>query len=347
MVIFGAGASYDSCSSYQIGNEADTTRVTSTRLPLANELFQHRDIFSGVLNGLPDVRPFVARLANGGGQQSVEEALQELWGETKYERRSRQFMALRYYIRDIIRLSEARWLERWRSRLNHNTLINDIRRMGAARKEDVLLVTFNYDALIESAVFDGHLQTMDEYVERSEFKLIKLHGSVFWYRSATVPEQVTGPQGIIARADDVTVHDDYHIDYNLRSDEKRVPAIAIPISNKQEFSCPQGHQKALTDRLGEVTSILTIGWRGMEQQFLALLKKHIRRTVRVVAVDFNLPRDGNKNARQTVNRLFEAGVPIAEAGYYSNGFSSFVERSLHKAFEGLAGYEEPTFLEPR
>lgn len=46
-----------------------------------------------------------------------------------------------------------------------------------------------------------------------------------------------------------------------------VPAIAIPVKDKRSFECPQTHITALQKAIRNTTSLVTIGWRGLEAQF--------------------------------------------------------------------------------
>jgi hypothetical protein len=53
------------------------------------------------------------------------------------------------------------------------------------------------------------------------------------------------------------------------------PALAIPVEKKNQFACPPEHLKALADVIPQVTKIITIGWRAMEEHFLAMLKNRL------------------------------------------------------------------------
>jgi hypothetical protein len=65
------------------------------------------------------------------------------------------------------------------------------------------------------------------------------------------------------------------------------PAIAVPMQTKQSFECPSAHCDELKVYLPRVKSILTIGWRGLENHFIAMLNRHLSglRSLLVVSKD--------------------------------------------------------------
>ena len=60
MVIFGAGASYDSADTFRPGTNIALDR--GPRPPLADELFQQRDFFDQWVRRYPECTPVVTRL---------------------------------------------------------------------------------------------------------------------------------------------------------------------------------------------------------------------------------------------------------------------------------------------
>ena len=74
---------------------------------------------------------------------------------------------------------------------NYSTLVNNIEQFRRS-DEPVILITFNYDTLIERALSltfgDFTFKEIQDYVRWPAYKLFKLHGSVNWgYPFSTTP----------------------------------------------------------------------------------------------------------------------------------------------------------------
>ncbi len=112
MVIFGAGASYDSFPSRRPFAELEVMRRDNpSRPPLANELFSHTDRFRHLLNNYPKCRPLVARLEPRDRRTlSLEEQLEQFESQAATDpERKRQLLSIRYYLRDLIADCDLSW----------------------------------------------------------------------------------------------------------------------------------------------------------------------------------------------------------------------------------------------
>src|SRR5271154_7113734 len=96
MVIFGAGASYDSSPTYTIGmqppDEADPNNKEN-RPPLAKDLFENRPLFIRAVDAFPQCRSIVPRFRDPAvlaGQKSLEALLQDLEGEAQTYNRGKK-----------------------------------------------------------------------------------------------------------------------------------------------------------------------------------------------------------------------------------------------------------------
>lgn len=49
------------------------------------------------------------------------------------------------------------------------------------------------------------------------------------------------------------------------------PAIALPVEDKDELVLPAQHRDALSERLRQVSRVLTFGWKAREGEFMKLL----------------------------------------------------------------------------
>jgi hypothetical protein len=168
------------------------------------------------------------------------------------------------------------------------------------------------------------INTLDDYIADDRYKLIKLHGSIDWAREVRTVINGIGSMNtwmvaneLMARAPDLNVSDQYRTvsEYPIgRIDDKAYfPALAIPVETKRSYECPASHLSALEQILGKVTSILVVGWRGSEEQFIKQVATHCP-TERVLVV-----AAGESDAREVAGRLEVAGVrghvQISRAGF--------------------------------
>jgi len=108
MVVFGAGASYDSIPSRPPG--VYPTHTLPSRLPLANELFDDRPLFREAITRFPQcqaVIPYLQRLPDGVSLERVLEGLQREANE--YPQRNQQLAAIRFYLQYLIWRCERDW----------------------------------------------------------------------------------------------------------------------------------------------------------------------------------------------------------------------------------------------
>jgi SIR2-like protein len=286
MIIFGAGASYDAIPS------RPAPSYLADRLPLANELFADRPNFMHWTDQFPQCKPIIPRLQHVPEGATVESVLERLQAEeSQYPERRRQLTAIRFYLQCMIYFTEHAWTGIGRDITNYKTLFDDIL---CWRKEATLVVTFNYDLMIETALraFDVHINSLPDYISDQRFKLIKLHGSVNWVRQVVNPiidlqnrTQENVAQELIERAAEIK-YGPYHnvvgnpphgyVDYRQGGAPAicaAYPALAIPVEIKKDFDCPKEHLQALEHFIPQVTKILVIGWRGAEKAFRELLEK--------------------------------------------------------------------------
>lgn len=340
LVIFGAGASYDSFPSEPPPSPLHSHRRTS-RLPLTNELFQNR--FDEIL--LQPIyrvcRPIIPYLKKNLSGDSIEEILGRLHDEGRDDpERIRQLAGIRFYLQEMITKYQEAWEESGRGISNYNTFIDQIRHHQRTLGE-VYLATFNYDTMLDHVLpLEEPISNIDDYVVDKNFKLIKLHGSVNWVRQVeTSLKSVDNPpemtiesnrdrivRELIHRAPELTFGNSFHVvrDLNYESDEgdeldKKAlyPAIAIPIQSKQYFECPQKHIDLLKARIPEIDKLILIGWSGKELRFLELLKENLRKSLRLMMVT------GTKQGGEELRKRLEENGISGEVST-SVGFTHFV-----------------------
>lgn len=114
MVIFGAGASFDSAQSARIKIVGGAIQYDGLpyRPPLANDLFADRNrAFAHLISSYSKMHPILPLLRER-SQKSVEEVLEALQSEAAvYAERHRQLAAVRFYLRDLLWECTERWIE--------------------------------------------------------------------------------------------------------------------------------------------------------------------------------------------------------------------------------------------
>jgi hypothetical protein len=333
MVIFGAGASYDSVSSFT-PNEFPRQSIHS-RPPLASELFLRIDHFRNHLDVFPQCRPIITYLEpHGPGSLSVEEELERLQSETAGDAdRISQLVAIRYYLRNLIKDCQQQWTSHAHGVSNYHSLWDQIR-----RATPVLAVTFNYDTLFENALTDAGIvfRKMSDYITDPPLcRLIKPHGSINWenmVESSSIPTVgriEVDDHYLISRAGTFKPSKIYRLAGDTGNSSPATawwPALAIPTVSKSYFACPDDHLQAFRESAANVTKILIVGWRAAEQHFLKELVAAIRRPVHVCAVC-----ESEKAALEPLEQLKIAGIR-GELESYPFGFTGFVQNCRIEVF---------------
>ncbi len=344
MVIFGAGASYDSAASRPIPSTPDV-RDYPDRPPLANYLFHPQQEFGQIVQNYKPLIGIVDRLRDL-GNESIETRLQRLRDESvTYPVRYRQLAAIKFYLRDVLLQCSKGWRNRVHSATNFGPLLDDIRKWHVKRRveEPVCLVTFNYDLLLEHALLDAgcgfQMNRMDHYISSPGiFNLFKLHGSVNWARCTDryTPEKAPGPNDIIDQAELLRATDEFIItgesNPTLSQGRWLMPAIAIPVQTKSDFECPNSHIEKLQSTIPYITELVVIGWKGREANFIKMLNQDLRKLQDFVVVD------ANKQAASIVAEALKGELKTALDGVTlkvaEKGFSHFIRSGESETFFG-------------
>jgi hypothetical protein len=179
LVIFGAGASFDSVPHIRPRVQPD---VEEDRPPLANELFGNRQEFVTAMELFRDCMPLIPLLRKDG--VAVEQELARIQEQAKtFPKAHKELMAIRFYLQFALWKCQKRWYRHHRGITNYATLLREIERWRFELKERVCFVTFNYDSMLEQAMFqvlDFTILDLSSYVSHEDYSLIKLDGSTNW-----------------------------------------------------------------------------------------------------------------------------------------------------------------------
>ena len=325
LVIFGAGASFDSVPHYLPGNSPFP--IDKYRPPLANQLFDDRDAFVAIMQRFSDCLPLIPHLRGG---VQVEQRLARFQSEAaKYPARHRQLAAIRYYLHVMLWTCQINWSGQHHGITNYATLLDTIERWRFESGEQVCFVTFNYDTMLEEAmkqVLHFQLDVLPSYVNQTDYKLVKLHGSVNWGRfiqDGFPTPPIDNQQQIIKVAADLKISDSYTLvdGYPMLFQKEALvfPALAIPIEKKDCFECPQEHIEVLASIIPRVTKVVTVGWRATEEHFLNMLRKPLT-GLATKNIDLLIVSGSQDGAQETLKNL-SIGVATDRYGSVPTGFS--------------------------
>ncbi|TNM63188.1 hypothetical protein FHN55_16070 [Streptomyces sp. NP160] len=339
MVILGAGATYD-CLEQE---RAD--RFGVARPPLAAQLFDERSDFVEVLRRVPQALSIVQRMRRlaplGGG---VEEALNRVVQraeETRDPMYLQDVLALRFYLREIIIGSTAPISAATAGATNYLDLVTRLHDYSLDSGSRVTFVTFNYDNLLESAIanrFSYRFSNTDSYIN-APIAIFKPHGSVDWVDAIPLSKNVPSrsPYMHVAsvksaehldttRKSAVLMYDEAKLGSGWEPPEVIAPAIAIPITSKDAFLLPDGHERDLAQRMVEVDTLLIIGWRASEAAFKELARTNLRsagyQDIRAFVVD---KADSRISAGVETIRNFSPHLSSGNTATSELGFSGFLD----------------------
>jgi hypothetical protein len=302
MVIFGAGASYDSSADFRpcpisgstqnFGPPPDPPHSCELlRPPLANALFHDPGRVHGeIVQRYSKLLPILPRLRQPLRGRSVEEELESLQEEANGDvERRRQLFSVRYYLQELIFKVSQEWLKHTSGVTNYVNLIDQIRHHTPS-DERIALVTFNYDYLLDKALLSFSYNPQNDLERHFDahpaLKLFRPHGSVEWSRFVDLPKGTRRqPFQLIEQADNFSLSDKYVVAVATRPEEffnyerPIVPAIAIPVQRKTEdtFEWPESHRRYFEELLPQVTKILIIGWQAREAHFSQVLRRKLPR----------------------------------------------------------------------
>jgi hypothetical protein len=336
MVIFGAGASYD--SDYR---RNPSTVAQEVRLPLAKDLFH--EAYGAHAAKYPNCVPLLKRLRDA---PTVEPELENIRDESEtYRYLKPQLFALRYYLRDVIADAEHRWVTHQPDeQTNYIMFLEALEKWRVDAGERVVLVTFNYDTMLDKAleaVSAFRFREINDLVAHPQYELYKLHGSVDWGRRYDLPSGSVVPgnnderdQMLIQRALDAVPVDDFRFREQSRATGHFLgPAVSIPVATKSDsdFECPVTHIERLKQSLPRVTRILVVGWRGQEAHFYRLwaecmvgAEAHEVETVDVV--------DTSEEAAAGAADRVQEGIAAVRSSLrpWGGGFSRFVNDGFQR-----------------
>jgi hypothetical protein len=352
MVIFGAGASHDSDPAHPSTGGVGTRAL---RLPLAGNLFWPG--YGEFAARYPACQGLMRRLR--AAAPDIEPELERIRAEAQRKTfMLRELDAIRYYIQSLIVVQERAWLDGLQDHITSYThLLQEIEEWREEHGEEVALVTFNYDRLLDlacrSVVPELRLTRVLDYGHGASHFVFKLHGSTDWHEEVVFSSNPPPSPGV--GGDDYA---NYLIDLSTSThssgryvmDGEQMeggpwgplrPAIAIPMATKggDDFACPQQHIDYLTQVIPEVSDLVLIGWRGQEQHFHYLWRTTVERQRktrlrRMLVVDVSKEAADGITQRVREAMALSPGVTCEGVG---DGFSAALRDGVFRRFLDAQG----------
>ncbi|MHB8571879.1 MAG: SIR2 family protein [Candidatus Dormibacteria bacterium] len=303
----------------------------------------------------PRMAPILAQLQDiaESGSIPIEQFLQEYSDSAAHQpHRFPILAATQYFLQSAISQCADTWYKIAATATNYSELLDAVEAWRRSRNELVIIATFNYDQLIERALSDTlgiRFGTPDEYIQRDDYRLIKLHGSVNWGRR--ISGHLFGLSGpgcrtylsnrsylsvlneIIDQMPDVDITTDVTLTDQMIDAETgaiHFPAIALPTITKGALACPESQATAFRQVLPSVDRILIVGWRGADAHVIDVLRAKLEFAVPLQIVNGSSVEDARALASRI--RVMPPGSRAMPPLCPGMGFSQYLASGGYRGF---------------
>jgi hypothetical protein len=262
---------------------------------------------------------YIARQQAGDTALALERALNELRLST-FSHHRHMAVAVPFYLQDLLH-GVSDQLHRQAFRYDH--LIEQLLRLPY-----VYFVTLNYDVLLDRRLASYYpLNSPWDYIEGNKnWALIKLHGSVNWYRKSIEPLDPASPpsdldlyQGIDCLPPAASLQE---IRNSTGGETDRYPVLALPEGPEDELVAPPTHINFIERELSSFHQfdLLVIGYSGLDEAVLGLLNRRRSDLRRMTIVNTGLA-----TASEVLLRLQNAGVKAVWPSAFHGDFAEWAD----------------------
>lgn len=327
LIIFGAGASHDCIRKEYEGlvmeHQGKFYRRSEYEPPLTAELFKNE--FDKHIEKYKYVTDLASEIPETVDFETFLTRVQNEYASRR-EDRYKELVEMRFYLAELFQKITAVYYYKIN---NYKAILGKIR-----DNKNGLFINFNYDLLFErniESIFNG--KTVDSYIADEEIKVIKIHGAYNWAHIIKhLPSNSSNNDVVLGIAKDI------HIELNdekqqqqiwLADNQKEemtavsehgerlypitVPAIAIPITEKKNYVCPESHVKLLKASLPEIDRVLLIGWKAGDKFIVDLINKEL--SGKNIPLGIVSPSSGGEIAKK---------FPGFDHKFYEKGFTQFI-----------------------
>lgn len=246
---------------------------------------------------------------------NLEEFLSNLKEQAKTERiLKRQFNQTIIYLKDLFLECSNKYTANYENA--YNILVNIIFN-NRKKFNKIIFVTVNYDLFLENSfqkLLGVTFSDLNQYLKFFEkWSYIKFHGSASWGKRIESSEALTQFNKNLVKAIDHDV--DFvlkdQIEFSLGKDPAPsfawFPHLAAPLGKYKPF-CPQEHIKELESFLElENINLLSIGFSGLDQDLMELLKRKKENYKKIWVVSRN-----KNSAKKIGDRFGNKALPLEE-----------------------------------
>lgn len=343
-VILGAGASWD------VANDGAPIKRPEFRPPLARELFnmQKRPEFWTVMIPYDGAKLLSSSLAPliELGEVGVEDALREYAYHSKPQPQQ-HFKHIPAYLRDLMYRVSTDYVDR------PGCYIQLVEALLINSDHEVLFLVLNYDTLLESALTyyfdDHHFSELSDYTsDKKDFKVVKIHGSVNWFRPMNHLTDTTGTWVDVVRSisvealsevpeTDIFIQDEVANVSSVPPNDRRVyPVLTAPLAGKRldQAVCPDGHLNFARDFLADCQKFLIVGTSGLDDDLMELLQANLHpgRGVHIHIVDSGGGAQTTLSNFQSKNLFRQRLDVMDDGGLFKRGFREYVAGPEIRAF---------------
>jgi len=317
LIICGAGASFD------YSNYAHPSILTND---LVNTNFINKPEISSIISKYPDMAGIFSEISTPviENKQTFESSLQKIMdgvGDKKH--RKEQFISLEFFLKDTFE-----WVSKQSNPINnYQALITKIKDYNEGKAS---VITFNYDSLLEQSITDEKYVDINHYLSNN-IQIIKPHGSHDWAYMSDKNNLDYQWEGCITDCDYYKKHPEYlsqlrqigahpyHTNQLKNHSNLAIfPAIAVPLSNKDTFVCPERHTLQIKTVLKNADKILIIGWKAGDKILVDLIEKNINKQVPVTIVTEK--KESSEEVASNLRHIKNLNFRLVNSGF--SGFIS-------------------------
>ncbi len=222
----------------------------------------------------------------------LEQAL-SLIAEDSSEQVRRQLLAFRCYLRDLIMLHQGAVENMNVNQTPYLNFLVHLQDLFISKPGNrVVLVTFNYDLLLDDAIMGlgeniAFGQNLTGYQSNAKYHYYKPHGSIDWMRVAQSASLRPAGKTWLEAINHLDEDEEEmgfemcgEVATNTLDRLRAVPAMAPPLAQKAYFQCPTRHLVNLWKDASATDMVITIGWRAKESHFVPRLFKSLPEGIR-------------------------------------------------------------------